>query len=177
MNCDRWQERIALFTGGDLALNETALVEAHLGECAECKAFERSLSETRAMLLSLRDVDESQVKAVRSGVLRQLQERRRPAALSWISYAAAIAALAFGITLWRSRVEPRAGVARVAARELVAVQPPVIVPVEKRAAPAKRVRHVRPKPAPAAVSAQDAEPTVVTLYTDDPDVVIVWITD
>jgi anti-sigma factor RsiW len=177
MNCALWQERIALFSGGDLAADDALFVERHLTECAECRAFAESLSETRTMLLSLRSVDEEQVAAVRMGVLHRIQSPRTPAILAWLPYAAAIAALAFGIAFWRARVEPPVRVAHVAPPPVAEFEHPLVAPVEKKAAPPKRVRRVRPTIRPPQVPVNETEPTVVTLYTDDPDVVIVWITE
>ena len=178
MNCAGWHEKLALFSGGDLAANEAAAVEAHLAKCAECRVFEQGLTETREMLLSLRAVDETEVAAMRSRVFRQLRERKRPAMLAWLPYAAAIAALVFGTTLWRSRVERPVREARVVpAKAAVVDAPPVVAPAGRAIVRAKQVRRTRLKPAPALVPVEETEPTVVTLYTDDPDVVIVWITD
>src|SRR5688500_17869552 len=102
MNCAEWQERIALFAGDDLPLDEASAVEGHLSMCDGCRAFERDLSETRAMLLSMRTVDDSDVATVRSNVLRELQARTKRPVLSWIPYAAVIAGLVFGWIMWRT---------------------------------------------------------------------------
>jgi predicted anti-sigma-YlaC factor YlaD len=176
MNCAEWREKIALFTGADLPADEAVAVEAHLSVCDGCRAFEQELSETRAMLLSMRTVDETDVAIVRSNVLSKLQGRPRRSVFAWMPYAAAAAVvvLMFDLAMWRTPAvekRPLAGArgsvpaATSAPTRLVAETPKQAVRV------AKRKPRVRPQPKPA------AEPMVVTLFTDDPDVVIVWITD
>jgi anti-sigma factor RsiW len=164
MNCAEWQEKIALFTGADLPGDEAAAVEAHLGACAECRAFEQELSSVRAELLSLRSVDDADLVRLRSNVIGQLSARRRSIIPMLLPYAAAIAMLFFGWTMWRPAVDPPPPV-------VAQLQPPMaaLVPAKH----ARPVRHVARKKAPV----EEQTSTVVTLYTDDPDVVIVWITD
>jgi hypothetical protein len=172
MSCVEWQEKIALFTGADLPADEAPAVEAHLSECAECRTFKRELSETRAMLLSMRTIDEADVAVVRSKVVGELGTRCRRPLLAWLPYAAAVAVFIFGMTMWRagSLSKPPLNHARGSL---------VSIPKEPSASAnggglrpvARRKPQVKPRPKPA------TEPTVVTLFTDDPDVVIVWITD
>jgi predicted anti-sigma-YlaC factor YlaD len=173
MNCAESQEKIALFTGADLPADEAVAVEAHLSVCADCRAFEQELSEARVMLLSMRSVEESDVAAVRSRVLGELQTRKVRSIFAWMPYAAAagVAALMFGLAIeWRTPpTEPRASAIGV-----------VVTPTEPRASASVRVatkRVAKRKPRIKPEAQRPAEPTVVTLFTDDPDVVIVWIAD
>ena len=39
MSCAIWEERVALFAGGDLETGEAAAVERHLNQCAACSAL------------------------------------------------------------------------------------------------------------------------------------------
>jgi anti-sigma factor RsiW len=179
MNCAEWQEKIALFTGADLPADEALAVEAHLSVCDECRGFERELSETRAMLLSMRTIDEADVATVRSNVLSELRERPRRSVFAWMPYAAAAAVivLVFGLTMWRTpnaRITPPLTPPLPHGRgsqTAVAKEPRALASGGVVARVAKRKPRVKPEPKP------ETEPTVVTLFTDDPDVVIVWITD
>jgi anti-sigma factor RsiW len=169
MNCAEWQEKIALFTGADLPEDEAAAVEAHLAGCEECRAFDQEISNVRAELLSLRTVDDAELVRLRSNVIGQLSTRRRFNVAMLLPYAAVVAMLVFGWTLWRPAVGPPPPYA-------AQVQPPAMAFVRgvKNTEAAKPVRPARRE---ARKAAPAEEPTVVTLYTDDPDVVIVWITD
>ena len=162
MNCAEWQKKIALFTGADLPADEAFAVENHLSICDECRAVERELAETRAMLLSLRCVDDQHLAGVRSNVLDQL---RRPKKYLWLPYAAAIAIFVFAFAL---RQRPTTPAPPVPPRPVGQTVPSATrVPARETI----KTKWARPKPKP------KSEPTVVTLFTDDPDVVIVWITD
>ena len=50
MNCSVWEERIALYQGGDLPSGQVQEVERHLGECAGCQVFASGLKETLEVL-------------------------------------------------------------------------------------------------------------------------------
>ena len=50
MNCLDWEERIALYAGGDLTGAEAAEVERHVADCAGCQVFWSGLRETLAEL-------------------------------------------------------------------------------------------------------------------------------
>jgi len=168
MNCAEWQEKIALFTGADLPEDEAAAVEAHLAVCDECRAFDEEISNVRAELLSLRAVDDAELVRLRSNVIGLLSTRRRFHVAMLLPYAAVLAMLLFGWTLWQPAAGPPAPY-------VAKVEPPAMAFVRgaRNTELVRPARRVARKPPPV----EDAEPTVVTLYTDDPDVVIVWITD
>jgi hypothetical protein len=176
MNCAEWQEKIALFTGADLPADEAVAVETHLSGCENCREFERELSEARAMLLSMRTVDDADVATVRSNVLGELQRRRRRSVFGWMPYAAAAAVLVlvFGLALWRTpNSEPRASASEGA--KALKTEPRALASGSDITRPVKRKLRARRQPEPKPEAPH--EPMVVTLFTDDPDVVIVWITD
>ena len=75
MNCIAWEERVALYAGGDPAEG----VEEHLAECADCRAF---CAEIRESLAVLRDehgtaIDGAHFTAVRAGVIGEIERGRR----------------------------------------------------------------------------------------------------
>jgi hypothetical protein len=181
MNCANWEERIALYMGEDLERVEAVEVERHLGECPGCQVFASGIRESMVILRQthVEDAHEAASAAVRARVMAALEKQRQPWWRSaWVYSVCAAAMLLLVFVLWpRHRVE-------VAHREAPAPQPLVIAdpPVPRKAAPVRvmRVRRQR-RPAkpvgPPLIAAHPAKPLVVKLVTDDPDVVIYWITD
>jgi len=167
MSCFEWEERIALYAGGDLPAAEAQAVERHVAECPGCQLL---LSGLRASLSLVQEahnepVEPAHFAAVRARVLAEIE---RGSARSWRFgwlYAMAAAAVVL-VAIW-----PRPE------RHLALPMPPgpsapVIARVPERAAlprPRKVVARLVKPPEP-------AEPMVVKLLTNDPDVVIYWIT-
>jgi hypothetical protein len=85
MNCADWEERVALYSSGDLAPAE---VEVHLANCPGCRLFLEKLEANGTALAMLRD--------------QPLILRAEPVRISrWLPYAAAVA-LAFSVAaLWK----------------------------------------------------------------------------
>lgn len=177
MNCAIWEERIALYMGGDLAPAESAPVERHLAECAGCQVFASGMREGLAVLRGAHadELDAAAFTAVRARVLGELQ--RQPAR-RWLFGLGAVAALLL-LAIWMRPVKHVA----VAHRELPApvreaVRAPAVrkTPEVARAAPVRRHRTARTATLvrPAALP---EKPLVVKLVTDDPSIVIYWITD
>jgi anti-sigma factor RsiW len=171
MNCPDWQERIALYAGGDLSEREAADVGRHLADCGQCREFLEGIEASQAFV---REVHQENVpsaapyEAVRARVLERIESRRRRAwFLGWTAGLAAAAIILMLLLLPRPpAVEP----------VQFALKPPEAPPIAPRARPIPHHRRSRMRPAvPAEVPA--AEPLVVKLITDDPDVVIYWIMD
>lgn len=195
MTCAIWEERVALFAGGDLGAAEAAAVERHLSQCAACSALAADL---RWELDALRQAHAEPLAAghyaaVRGRVLAELA-KPTPQRVSWPwAWAAALAVAAAAAVLVLVMVRPAAIPAPPLPR-LVAVTPMVERPV-----PGERVRQarklVRPthaeppglpaieqqKPVVAEVAsptppaAEDSPVRMVQLATDDPNVVIYWL--
>jgi anti-sigma factor RsiW len=173
MNCSEWEERIGLYAGDDLAA-EAAEVERHLAECAKCREFAVGLRES---LASLKEAHteipaEASFAAVRARVLGELRRGRVPMwRRAWVYGLAAVAlAVIVGLRIRETpRVSPPVAVAQPAempAMEHGAVQPHQ--PPAHARSPRRRVRLGQP-----AV----AEPLMIKLETDNPDVVIYWIAE
>jgi len=168
MNCTGWEERLGLYAGGDLAPLQAAEVEHHLAECAGCQLFASGL---KASLELLRDahgeaLDAAHFAAVRARVVAQLAHERRPLwRRAWVYRLAAVAAaLLVGVAVRPSRwVAPRPP-------EVAMVHPPVAV----QPVPPPRPVRVRHKPRS---KAAPGEQVLVRLVTDNPDVVIYWISE
>jgi hypothetical protein len=176
MNCTDWEERIALYTGGDLGPNQAAEVERHLGDCPGCQLFASGLKESLGLLQGIHQepIAPAHFAAVRARVMAELEGARLPWwRQAWVyGLAAAMAALFLMLALYpRAPVHPKQ----------IAVQVPVPVPAVEVPVPAPVVRKVRrvqrPKARPRTVRANAGPPIVVKVLTDDPDVVIYWITD
>jgi anti-sigma factor RsiW len=173
MNCRNWEERIALYAGGDLPPKEAAEAEAHLQDCAGCREFAAELREHAAWMREAHHglPAAADFAAVRAGVLARLERRRRPVVwgLVWGGGFAAAAALVV-LLVHRPPSEPAKPVPPVAVVKppIQTVENPLPRPVRRR----RRAHAFRPKETPL-----PPEPLVVKLITDDPDVVIYWIVD
>jgi len=175
MRCAEWEERIALWAGGDLA-EEAAEVERHLRVCPACGVFAEELRESLEMM---RGAHAAEIPAAAYTVVRAcvLERLARPWwKRAWV-YAAAVIILiiAAGIGLTRRSTRP-APMAAVHAN----VRSPVSaeVPPDYRsltvAAPKSVQRRV---PKQAYRSHREKETVLVKIETGNPDVVIYWIAE
>ena len=180
MNCTHWEERIALYAGGDLSAAESAQVVRHLGECPECRMFAAGLRESLELLqdAAREPVAPAHFAAVRARVLSQLEQAPRAWWRStWLYGVAAAAAVLLLLAALRPPAPasaPPRHLARYAPPVSVEAAPPVPLPP---VAPAVHHSRRRPRVIPAVVRTDPGPPIVVKLLTDDPDVVIYWITD
>ncbi len=194
MNCKDWEERIALFAGGDLSPALEAEVKQHLAECAGCRDNARGIQDSLKLLLSAHEepIAAGHYTAVRAGVLARLERERRP----WRRWMWA-PALALGLAVAGVFVAVRP--ARMPEITVAAPRypepPAVAVGTPEPVAPGERNRPrgagasgtappVAASPrVPAAAQGHGPEtsalvdPLVVKLITNDPDVVIYWIAD
>jgi len=176
MNCKDWEERIALSAGGDLSAESRAEVERHLAACAACRAFAQAVQDSLALLQSAHEepIAAGHYTALRAAVLERLARERRGRRWAWVPVLAAGLAAAAVFVAVRPAQKPEVTVA-----ELRLPQPPVLAPPALRPVVAP-VHARRPKLRPAVATPQpppEAEPLVVKLITDDPNVVIYWIPD
>jgi anti-sigma factor RsiW len=180
MNCGEWEERLALYAGGDLVPAEKAEVERHLQDCTGCQVFLSGLSEGLQVLRDAhaQEVAPAHFAAVRARVLAELGRGRRRWWLQRWAFGLATAALLLLVVLWMwpaRRSAPQPQVVRVSpAPEVPVTAPkgPAPAPVPHVSRRARTPRPARPKPV-----VEPAKPLVVKLVTDDPDVVIYWLTE
>jgi hypothetical protein len=161
MNCVEWQERIALYTGGDAAPAEAAMVEQHIGECAGCQVFWAGMKQSLALLREVHAElpEAAHFAAVRARVIGELGRSRGGwRRLAWIPVVAAITVLA--VVLWLSRTEIPA-----APRMMAAIPSAPLVVSPERPLQIARVRPVK------------REPLTIRLQTSDPNIVIYWIAE
>lgn len=181
MNCSEWEEQIALYLGGDLTSEESSEVKRHLGDCLGCQVFASGLKESMALLQGLHHepIDTAHFAAVRARVMSELEGGRHSWwRTAWVyGLAASAAALFLLLALHPS--------APVAPRHVAGTAAAPDVPVTARAAgldtPVKvahrRRSATRRSRSGEGIRVTPAPPIVVKLLTDDPDVVIYWITD
>lgn len=175
MNCPEWEEAIALYAGGDLDARRSLEVEQHLAACAGCQIFASGIMEClEAMRAGHRqEISGAHYAAVRARLLAKLQPapwwRRR-----WLSAAAlaAVAGCAWWLAVLNGKLHQPVPPPQVALVRPPAPQPKPIPASSARAMPQRRVHppHLR-KPA------ATGEPLTVRMVTDDPNVVIYWITN
>jgi len=184
MNCNEWEERIALYSGGDLPPGEAAAVEGHVAGCAGCQVLLSGLRQSAELLRGAHGepVDPAHYAAVRARVMSELARSPRPWwRQSWV-YGLAVAAMLLLFSV-RPRQPRRVAVATPAPVAPMIAVAPAPVPVKREiarepAAPLPRRPHRTPRVETVAKDAETpAEPLVVKLITDDPDVVIYWITE
>jgi Putative zinc-finger len=159
MNCVEWEERVALYAGGDLAAEEAAGVERHLGECAGCQVFASGMRQAlETMREAHREIPvEAHFAAVRARVMERIASPRR--AIWW--YAAAAAAILIMVLAVRFEWQP--------------VPPDPVAVVQAPAPPAGAL--VIPKRPERVIRRPKTKQVMIRLVTDDPDVVIYWIAE
>src|SRR2546423_1685664 len=86
MSCSQWEQKLALYAGGDLAFSEAPGVESHLRECPDCRIFLDRMNQSLA-LLQTDDLDLPAVEAMHRRTMLALQ----PASHRYWRYAAAAA--------------------------------------------------------------------------------------
>lgn len=173
MNCLQWEERVALYAGGDLAGAEAQAVQLHVAECPGCQVLLSGLRESLAMMQEAHGeaVDAAHFAAVRARVMAEVEGRQgsRWWRLAWMPALVAAAAVAFAI-LW-----PRPEL-RMAVPMPSAPTSPAIAKVKLPVARPMPVRVSPPVVANVRLQQEPAQPVVVKILTNDPDVVIYWIT-
>ncbi|HTS28951.1 MAG TPA: zf-HC2 domain-containing protein [Bryobacteraceae bacterium] len=177
MNCKDWEERLALYAGGDLPPDQAAAVERHLGECPGCQLFSSGLKEAGQRLAEWHGepLPAAHFAAVRARVLAELERQRRPFWRRGWAYGVAAAVMAALLVLLA--VKPRPPVLQPPAVAIdrhpqpAAPEPaadrPAPQPIRPAATPIPRKRH----------ASQPGEQVLIRVVSNDPDVVIYWIAD
>ena len=107
MNCQEWEQSIALWVEGDLLSPDRERVGVHLSSCAACRSFADALAETQTQLKLMRneDTEGAALQGVRTRVMEELEANR--AGTRWLpgwgwTYACggAAALLALSLGFW-----------------------------------------------------------------------------
>jgi predicted anti-sigma-YlaC factor YlaD len=122
VGCERWHDIIAMHVFGDLSLDETTRLLAHLDGCVECRAISKEMAGTYSMLSY---VDPSNVEPTASvptdltnkvlGDLRgagQLLRRRQRARVVGLGVVGAIAAALILVIVFSGNAAPKKPVER-----------------------------------------------------------------
>lgn len=166
-----WRERVALYAGGDLDSDEARAAELHLEVCEACRAFAQGLRADLAGLRAERErpIDPAHFVRLRARVMERVRGERGRLAwrrAGWMATAALAATILLLLVVPKPR--PIATQPRVAREAPVEYAHPVVHQAAVRRS-RRRVHHVR--------QSLTSQPIVVKLVTDDPNVVIYWITD
>lgn len=175
MNCRNWEERLALYAGGDLLPDEAAEAARHVADCPGCQMFVSGLQESLGALREMHDdsIATADLAVVRARVMGELRQDRRVWWRPLWVFGLAAAAAVIGVAIALRPLPPVAPMPTVAIAPPAAPvwQPPAIRTVRHRRRPAAVARPV------VAHAQPSGPPIVVKMVTDDPDVVIYWITD
>jgi anti-sigma factor RsiW len=175
MNCERYQNWAALAASGDLAIRERRSLEEHVQTCEECRLCVAEFAALSNDLAALRDpeIDPAVYAAIRRNVRTRLPDVRPRVIPGWLTWPAAAVAIALLILLLRHPTPPLPVV--------VATRPPAVPPSPARVVPAietvRKHTSVRKHRVRLAKKEEPAQPLVVKMLTDDPNVVIIWLVD
>ncbi len=184
MNRKDMEKQIALYVEGDLPARKASAVEAHLAACSACRELADALATSQSALKSLRGetADPLLLDQVRSRVMAEIQTQQqalRPVfGWGWRFALAGIlvALLAGGVYLWRTprRQAPRrTEIVRVPETPSMPQVPPLAPAKPRRAQHRSKPARIAPEQQPTAASG----PLVVKLFTDDPNVVILLVSE
>jgi hypothetical protein len=162
MSCGRFESLIALDVEGDLPARRATRLARHLEGCAGCRQFAEEMRESQAWwkLLKLEAPPASVVADVRWP--KPGRTRHWP----WMSWAPLAATAGLLLAVMAPLISRRPELAppklEIAMRN---VEPPTM-PAARAKAPVRKRRR-----------APKAEPLLVKLVTDDPQVVIYWLVE
>ena len=191
MSCKRFEWLIALYVEGDLPERRARNVERHLAACAECRRFAEELKASQGALKDLRHetIYETDLHELHRRVIVAVALKQPEYAAAWrmdgfrmrktwvgaagalaVAALAAVAVVYFSMMYGRSPSEPHQ-------REIVATD---AVEPAAPAVPSRPVdeHEVRPASvAPPVVESAAHQPVVIKILTDNPDVVIILVTN
>jgi hypothetical protein len=157
-------------------LEDTAALRDHLESCPECQGLAAELEANRSALASMRfePLENAALSAVRARVLSELRDSRSvwPGLVRYGAAAAAVLVAVGSLALWKAtKIEPLSIHPAPLRTELPNVETPVTRTAVIHSASHKPRRRILP------VAQEKHDPLLVKLVTDDPDIVIYWITD
>ena len=187
MNCNGFDQLVALYVEEDLSGSERARVEAHLKECSSCWDLAEDLRQSQSLFKMIREdvPDETALAALRDRVLGQVSGLESMTWFERVIYGgfrrkvalASVALLMIGSgALWLVRepdVAPKA--------PAIVVVPPSIPEPPPEPLPPQEPKPVRLPEAvpPPVLAAEIEEPRQVAIkfLTDDPNIIIYWLVD
>lgn len=177
MNCKSARDLLPLYVGKELSLDESQRVASHIAGCKACTVQHRELKELKSGLVSLRNVDRAEpalsilanrvVEHARGGhsILRARPVRLRPVLLAVVvtiaiaaAFLASDSAREFSKNARHAQDDgPSYTGGEIVRTASVEAETSIAAPIL-----ADDTRHPG---------------TVVKLYTDNPDVLIIWLAD
>ncbi|HET7876551.1 MAG TPA: zf-HC2 domain-containing protein, partial [Methylomirabilota bacterium] len=164
MNCHEAREWFPALLAGEISLTEAVLVEAHLGQCAECRHALEQLDEKTAprragwLHAPVAPLSEPPDPAPSAGV--PPRHRLLPVTVFRLSAIAVSLMLvtALGIHLAGRSLEPEVEVPHAAAPPILPAEPPPPEPAPKQSAPATPPPTAAPKVSPTPPTEPKASP-------------------
>jgi anti-sigma factor RsiW len=146
MTCARRESALSLHVEGDLPEAEALALEAHLQECAACRAFLDELRESQRALhdLSSEPLDPQTLESLARRIASVRSRSPGPSKAWGWAIAASLAAAAAGYWLWPGASHDPGPSRRVAAPTPPAPQPSLV----QEARPPERVVHAAPSARP-----------------------------
>ena len=85
MNCNSFEESIALYVAGDLDASQAKSVESHLKSCTSCLHFLKELEASQAMVkeLAAESLDPASFNVVRQRVMQEVNRRQAARPVWW----------------------------------------------------------------------------------------------
>jgi len=85
MNCNTFEESIALYVAGDLDASRAKSVESHLESCTSCQRFLNELRASQAMVkeLATESLDPASFNVVRQRVMQEVNRRQAARPVWW----------------------------------------------------------------------------------------------
>lgn len=189
MGCKRWQRAVALLVEGDLPAGRAASVSAHLERCSTCRQFAEELRETQAALhaLTREPIPDALCAEVRErvfaatvlagqAVVRHSDWKEPARRLALYATACITVTIVLGSALYLASVTalPTDAPMQAPAPHVSALAPePPEVPLERTLVAGNGTVSSRAHESPGAAR----QPLVVKLYTDNPNLTIIWLAD
>src|SRR6516165_6809548 len=85
MSCEHWRKQIALYVEGDVSPRKSRQVGEHVGNCPDCRRFAQELTQTQAVLRSLRHeaIDGRVFETIQDRVMEQLASSQVSVSHGW----------------------------------------------------------------------------------------------
>ena len=85
MNCNSFEEWIALYVGGDLDAPQARNVESHLKSCTSCQRFLKELKASQGIVkeLAAESLDPASFNVVRQRVMQEVTRRQEARPVWW----------------------------------------------------------------------------------------------
>jgi len=175
------EEQLALYAWGDLSLQESSAVTAHLQDCARCQKVLAEFHEARSFVTaSVQNPEQNELSEVRRRLTAKLQPRRR-AERHWAWWGAGIAAALALFVLPRSfekrpvvvqKVRP--AITMSALPEMLHPGPAIKLPLTPVSTLHRRLRPQETGIRTATLISQAGQEPIIKMTTADPNVVILW---